>query len=157
MPAAPTRTGGTLVQRSVYSRLVEGRNPDSTSLAALKRDIARDLTQLLNSRRIPREDLIAGFPQAADSILCYGIPDLLSFGAASVEHQYTVRALVEAAVERFETRLGLVSVELEPVDLHHKSIRFRISAKLQVPPFVEQVAFDADIDVGHHDCVVKEG
>lgn len=156
MPSQSSKARETLVRRSIYSRLLEARSPDIASLALLKQDVARDLADLLNSRRIPEAELIAAFPEAERSIVGYGLPDLLSFGATNFEHQEAVRLLMEETIEQFEPRLGLIAVALVPLDGPAKAIHFRIDARLTVPPFDEPVTFDAQVDISSHECVVKE-
>ena len=91
-----------------------GEHDSSTgwTVENLKSVIARDLEDLLNTRRALPDAALAGFPYALRSILNYGLVD---FSAISVSNDVSsICAAVALAISRHEPRLVDVRVRLVP-------------------------------------------
>ncbi|MBF0394310.1 MAG: type VI secretion system baseplate subunit TssE [Alphaproteobacteria bacterium] len=138
------------IHHSVFDRLLDGEagagRPTGPSLAALRRNVRRDLETLLNTRRrflsVPR-----GLTAVADSMVVYGIPDFSSVNLGSPREQERLRGEIEKAVRRFEPRLERVRVGLQPArDGGSRVLRLRIEAFLKVGPATEPISFDSVID-----------
>jgi type VI secretion system protein ImpF len=143
-----------ILRPSVLDRLLEGygtRSPsdgDGIGLRELKRAVARDLEWLLNTRcwlpSMPEE-----LPEARESLLTYGIPDLSPYSWISTTDAEQVCRLMEQAIRAFEPRLlpRSVKVLFVPSDsVDDFAMRFHIDAVLHVDPITEPVRFDTNID-----------
>jgi len=110
--------------------------------------VARDLDWLLNTKRWLPEDL-ADFPEANQSILTYGLPDLSTFSWRNAGDSSAIARLLEETIRRFEPRLRERSVKVTPLesnDVDDFRLRFRIDATLEVDPIVLPVSFDTSVD-----------
>ena len=83
------------------------------SMERLRTAVRRDLEALLNTvhieqHRVEGEDgevaLLDGFPQAAASVINYGLPPLTGRVRAQEDHE-GIAAEIELAVQRFEPRI----------------------------------------------------
>jgi type VI secretion system lysozyme-like protein len=130
---------------SLLSRLtdLEPRNsrevqpPEWEQIREYKESVARDLTNLLNTRR-SEADIPEDFPATRECVAAYGIQD---FTVAPMDRE-AIRRAVERSVRIFEPRLTRVSVALEGNDFQFS---FRITAFLRVDTGVEPVVYDADL------------
>jgi type VI secretion system protein ImpF len=115
-------------------------------VSELKASVARDLEDLLNSRRRCRRGP-AGLPELERSLVNYGLPDFTGMTLASAEAREKFRELLETTVRRWEPRFLSLKVTLlgntEPLDRTH---RFRIDALLRAEPAPEPVAFDSVLE-----------
>jgi type VI secretion system protein ImpF len=145
----PLRDGRLPVVASVFDRLTAPPPRGAIgsirpgTLAALRDSVRRDLENLLNVRR--EESLIPpDYPQAARSLLNYGLPDLSVYSLKSSADQQKLRRSIEAALRSFEPRLTNVSVAIEGWDHSRPVLRFRVEAILRVEPAPEPVVFDTE-------------
>ena len=134
-----------------------GDPPQAAGLQAsrVKGSLARDLEELLNSRRLPEWEL-EGFPRCADSLLAFGISDLTRF---NVKDPRSLRSLLEhlrKTIERFEPRLGNVRVSLEQGREAGKALRFRVDALLRQQPGKPPVAYDGTVLLGTQSCLIQQ-
>lgn len=153
------------LQPSVLDRLTDPEsNGDKIligySVGRMSEAVARDLEDLLNSRQTHR-DLLERldehdkplFPDARQSVLNYGLPDLASMPAGSDQERNRIAELIREAIVHFEPRLRRVDVTLLEEDdpTVHNKVRFRIDARLCVDP-APDVAFDTilEINSGHY-------
>src|SRR5579871_4634371 len=135
-----------MVIASLFDRLTdyEPRNsrevlpPERDQREAYKASVARDLTNLLNTRR-SESDIPEEFEETRESLAAYGVQD---FATAPMDRE-TIRRTVERTVRRFEPRLSRVQVmDTEGSDF---TLAFRISGMLRVDVGVEPVVYDADL------------
>lgn len=150
-PAELERTA----QRSVIDRLIdtEPTNAQDTtptlaqSVREVKRALRRDLEWLLNTRRVI-EPAPEACPELRRSIYHYGLPDLTSLAAHSVDARNTLRRQVEETIALFEPRLTNVHVTVTDVgEPGRREVRFAIEAVLQMDPTPEQVVFDTVLEM----------
>jgi type VI secretion system protein ImpF len=147
------------VRPSLLDRLIDDVNQHEPrtweeSVAAFKASVMRDLQWLLNTRRVhpmpPRElDLVRR------SIYAFGIRDLSSRSADSVEVRSELQREVQEAITTFEPRLSKVRVTLAPRE-RGAQIRFSIEAELRTDPSPEAVLFETTLDVASKVMVVTE-
>ncbi len=120
--------------------------------------VLRDLEELLNTRQTCR-DLPEYLTEAHDSILFYGLPDLVSTAAVSSAQRTQIGLAIQQVIERFEPRLRDVHVSmLDTVDNWSRhSVRFRVDARLTVDP-APDVAFDTILEMasGHYQVKASE-
>jgi type VI secretion system protein ImpF len=110
----------------------------------LERSLCRDLTDLLNTRRA-EQDFDAGYEEATNSLLSFGIPDFTSYDLKNTIEQERVRCSIERAIRQFEPRLARVKVSLEQPELGCPSLRFHVEAQLRDGADAEDVVFDATL------------
>ncbi|MDC8756679.1 type VI secretion system baseplate subunit TssE [Janthinobacterium fluminis] len=135
---------------SLFDRLIDDRcyaGADGLlarlSLEQLKDAVARDLEALLNTRTVLPEAMLAEYPDAASSMLDYGLIDFSGFCLSSDADRKTVCAHLRAAIERHEPRLRDVRARLELNAGASKRLQFVISATLRLASVSEAVNFSA--------------
>jgi type VI secretion system protein ImpF len=102
----------------------------------LRQSLARDLTNLLNTRR-SESDIPEELAQLNRSIAAYGIQD---FTASPMDSEQ-IRRAVEKCVRTFEPRLTQVTVAVAVNSVAR--LDYRISAALRIDVRTERVVFDA--------------
>ncbi|MBV5335490.1 type VI secretion system baseplate subunit TssE, partial [bacterium] len=82
-----------------------------------------------------------------DSILAYGVPDMLAENLATANRRRLVVADLESAIRQWEPRFTRLSVTmLDNADPNDRSLRFRINAEIRADPALEPVVFDSVVD-----------
>jgi type VI secretion system protein ImpF len=141
-----------------WDRLVA--DPTAVTSAALRVDarqliacVRRDIERLLNTRRTDLLDL-SRLPEAAASLLGYGLPDLSIYSGRSSRDRRTICELIADLLRTFEPRLvpGTIRVDYvsggQSVGLATASrAQFRIRAMLHVDPLRQPVTFDTAVDM----------
>jgi len=123
-----------------YEPLISREIPpaESEQLRLHKDSVARDLTNLLNTRR--REaDIPEEFTYTRESLAAYGVQD---FTTAPMDRD-AIRRAVERTVRLFEPRLSRVQVAV--VEGSDFKFSFRISGMLRVDVGLEPVVYDAEL------------
>jgi type VI secretion system protein ImpF len=108
----------------------------------LEASVARDLEELLNSRREALEELSPDLAEVSRSLLNYGLPDFTAYSLSGEKDRARIRRILEETIVAFEPRLQRVRVTLEPPREHEKAMRFRVDALLRVDPAPQPVTFD---------------
>lgn len=115
-------------------------------LVKIMETVQSDLDDLLNTRRTDQGFLTA-FPELQHSLLAYGLPELNSLEAFTLQQQGQIGQVIEAAVTEFEPRLKDVrAVLLESDDAKYQTVPFRIEARLCVDP-APHVAFNIILEL----------
>ncbi len=151
-------------QMSVFDRLLDDqpKNPREVppnrfeAIRQYKAAVSRDLESLLNCRANPWEPG-PEHPELAASSFTYGLPDFSDLSATAASHRLTLIKRIQRAIQRHETRLANVSVEV-PKDNDgpgRLQLRFVVAALLLMDPAPEQVAFDTVLDVSRGEYQVK--
>jgi type VI secretion system protein ImpF len=160
--ASSARTDAQL-RPSVLDRLIApagaGRHGslDTIGLRELYQSVARDLDWLLNTKRWLPEPLEI-FPEASESILTYGLPDLSIYSWRNHTDSMSICRLLEETIRRFEPRLRPRTVQVKALpagEIDDFRVRFRIDAMLQVEPIRAHVRFDTEFDLGASGIRVK--
>ncbi|KMN76183.1 type VI secretion system baseplate subunit TssE [Chromobacterium alkanivorans] len=139
---------------SVLDRLLDDQ-PDNShgaetmlyELPQIKRSLARDLEALLNTRLAPLQELFDMYPQAHDSMLSFGIPDLSGISLLNPQDRELLREQLRRAIEVHEPRLSRVRVNLDAPREMERHLRFRVDAVLKVHPHRPPVTFDATLQL----------
>ncbi|MBP4052050.1 type VI secretion system baseplate subunit TssE [Chromobacterium violaceum] len=144
----------TQILPSVLDRLLDDEpgqsHIESISLFELpqfKRALARDLEALLNTRLMPLDELMESFPQARDSLLTFGIPDLSGISLLNPDDRELLREQLRRSIELHEPRLSRVRVNLDAPREMERHLRFRVDAVLKVHPHRPPVTFDATLQL----------
>jgi len=140
-------------QASILSRLMDenpsvSHEPDQQlfSVGQIKDDLARDLENLLNTRR----NIItppASYQEVNTSLFVYGLPDFTSRNPAHIAVRSQLRLEIEKTIARFEPRLKNVAVHIDSPGATGRNLQFRITGVLVVDPISEQVVFDTSFDL----------
>ncbi len=140
------------VQASILDRLID-REPDVSaepvqefSVGQIKDGVARDLENLLNTRRIIIP-VPSSYREVSDSLFLYGLQDFTAQNPKSIPVRQHLRLEIEKTIARFEPRLKNVTVHMDSPAGIIRSLRFRISAVLVVDPIAEPVVFDTRYDL----------
>jgi type VI secretion system protein ImpF len=157
------RTDELVVVPSLLDRLLDDepnvtQEPASQrvqNISQLKRSVARDLEELLNTRREALHDLSVDFTEVNRSLVMYGLPDFTSLNLLGVTDRNRIRRTLEQAIAEFEPRLRHVRVVLEEPRQNDRAMRFRVEALLHVEPASEPVRFDAVLRLNTQEYVVQ--
>jgi type VI secretion system protein ImpF len=117
--------------------------------------LCRDLTAVLNTRRAS-EEVESSYPEAANSLLTFGILDFTAYNLKKGNEQEQLRRSVERAIRQFEPRLERVAVSLEDADPQRPVLRLQISAVLRTEAG-EPLFFDAALQRDSRRFVVSGG
>ena len=133
------------LKASLLDRLIDPESDGTASQPGCTVDqmidsVRRDLEDLLNTHRMVPE-VSAEFPQVDNSIVTYGLPDLISYQSSKVEVGARVGERIERAIARYEPRLRDVRAKLiDDAEEKQMKLKFEIHATLRVEPSPE-VAF----------------
>ena len=140
-------------QTSILDRLID-MEPNVTheparqgfSVGQIKNSVARDLENLLNTRRsivVPP----ALCQEVNKSLFVYGLPDFTSKNPGNVSVRSQLRLEIEKTVARFEPRLKNITVHVDSPAGGNRELKFRITGVLVVDPISEPVVFDTNYDL----------
>jgi len=142
---------------SILDRLIDPESAGTRIMIGydvpqMYRAVIRDLDDLLNTRQTFR-DMPEYLKECRDSILSYGLPDIMSLDSVSRAEQSNIARSIQRVIERFEPRLKDIHVMLlDPGEnwIRH-SVRFRVDARLTVDP-APDVAFETILNMasGHY-------
>lgn len=122
---------------------VDTRQSRSQLLRQLKASIRRDLENLLNTRS-SLQTYHPGLKELEESLINYGLPDVVGAGLMTHDDRDRFRELVEAVIRRNEPRFQKVSVHLlSNDDKFDRTLRFRIDALMYAHPDPEPLVFDS--------------
>jgi type VI secretion system protein ImpF len=135
----------------------EGALTRAQSIRLLKASLRRDLEWLLNTRRIA-DDILDNYPDLAQSVYGFGLPDFTSFSFANVKDRGRLLRALEASIRNFEPRL--TSVKVIPLEASSeggakKLLRFQIEGLLKMDPAPERVSFDTVLQLTTGEYQVK--
>ena len=112
----------------------------------LEKCVRRDLECLLNTRR-RCESWSADLKELKHSLVNYGLPDFMTMNLAFDEGRQVFRRMIENAINCCEPRLFDVKVlMLDNTEPIHRTMRFRIEAKLHAEPVPEAISFDSILE-----------
>lgn len=139
-----------VLRRPMLDRLLQTGEPEprtwSESVRALKASLMRDIDWLLNTRRIA-EPAPQALVELCQSVYHYGLPDVTSLSADSMETRRLLLRQVEECLRQFEPRLASVRVsEAESKNESSRQLRFVVEGMLQLDPVPEPIVFDTVLD-----------
>ena len=118
--------------------------------------VRADLEDLLNTR-LTVTDVPPEFAEVGDSIITYGLPDLVKYNGASPEDCASLAKIVAGVVAAHEPRLKNVRVKVVrggAGDHESRAVRFHIDAALNVDPAPE-VGFETVVELTTGRTTVK--
>lgn len=117
--------------------------PDDVFTQRLIQCIARDLQNLLNTRK-QEMSLPEQYTELAPSIVDYGVKDLTTVNARSQKEREEFRLSVQRSIERYEPRLKNVTVDIiENPGEAGLIFHFNIAAVLMIEPTPLALRFDS--------------
>jgi type VI secretion system lysozyme-like protein len=142
-----TAKGGQRVLASLFDRLTDAHPRDTREvpppvyeqLREHKNTVARDLTNLLNTRR-NENDIPEEFQLTRQSLAGYGVQD---FTTAPMDRE-AIRTAIERTIRVYEPRLTRVQVTLDESS-NGLEFLYRISGMLRVNVGLEPVVYDAKL------------
>lgn len=105
------------------------------SLSELVSSVRRDLEELLNTRQNQDRE-IDSFPLLAQSVYRFGLPEVVTLKATSLDDRQKIARLIERAINLHEPRLTNVRatlVENEKI-FRNSTLNYRIEARLRLEP-----------------------
>jgi type VI secretion system protein ImpF len=148
MPRANTQEG---LLPSIVDRLIDPESQGTSwrqgySLDLMINAIRRDLEELLNAHP-PYMDLPEEWVELQNSLLKFGMPDLMSVNLEATETREELGAIVEKVIARFEPRLrNIHATVVESPDGLERDVRFHIDAEINVDP-APAVAFETILEL----------
>lgn len=122
-----------------------------------KEAVVRDLAWLLNSVSIDTVVDLDGYQQVKHSVLNYGLPDISGHTAASIDTTSLEKVLRQVLYE-FEPRIipNSLKVRVNPDDMSHNSLEFRIECAVFEQPMPFQVSLRSKLDLECGEFMVRE-
>ncbi|RLJ22293.1 type VI secretion system baseplate subunit TssE [bacterium endosymbiont of Escarpia laminata] len=128
----------------------ESRDQRVLSIQKLRKSVLRDLEWLLNTVNLSAMQNLDEYPEAARSVLNYGVPDFAGHTASSVDVPALERLLRQAIID-FEPRLlkNSVRVKLQIGEsrMNHNAMTFDIEAELWAEPVPLHMYMKTEIDL----------
>ena len=134
-------------ERVIASRRVSGRS--WVNEAALRRDLAEDLTRLLNTVDLDSAEDLSDYSYVARSIINYGLTDITAY---SIDENAVgdITGELRRALANYEPRLIAQSIEVTrdaTVDNAAQKVRFAVNAEMHASPVDIPVEFVAELEL----------
>lgn len=136
---------------SVFDRLADVSTAGSASepwydIDALTQAVRRDLEDLLNTQQtLP--DLAIEYPELANSVVGFGVPDPSTFALDTPSGRRRLAAALMTVIDIFEPRLSDVRIELGSVSGEKlRELKFRVVARLAIET-APQIVFESNLHV----------
>jgi type VI secretion system protein ImpF len=137
----------------------ESRDRRVISVRQLRQAVLRDMAWLLNASGHLTPDEVAEFPEAAKSVITYGMPDLTGLTASGID-PLEIERMIRDAMRRFEPRVLPGSLRVTASvdeDRHgHNTIFFEIRGDLWAQPTPEPLFLRTEVDLETGQCQVEE-
>jgi type VI secretion system protein ImpF len=135
----------------------ESRDKNVLSPGQLRASIMRDISWLFNTPGPVERDGIADFPEAANSVINFGVPDLTGTTGSSIRAVDLERGFLKA-LHNFEPRLSKrgLTVEIREESGGPNAISLRISGEVIASQMSERMYIKTEIDLETGQVNVKE-
>lgn len=155
-------TPGERLQPSLLDRLTddepdkqaESRDKRVLSVPRLRESVLRDLAWLLNTAHLAQIEDISDYPQVANSVINYGVPDFAGV-ALSPSDLVRLEKGIRQAVLDFEPRIlrNTLRIRLhgDAESMRTNALIFEIEGELWSKPLPERLFLrtEIDLDAGH--------
>ena len=126
----------------------------------LRESVRRDLAWLLSAGRFETLVDLEEYPEVANSVLNYGVPDISGMQVAGADVELIERAVL-AAIQRFEPRLDRralkVKVSADSSSMQRNAMVFEIQAELWGRPLPQAILWRSELDLETGSADVREG
>lgn len=129
---------------TLFDRLLcEENTANNLSIQSLRRSVAEDLEDLLNTRA--GADVLDGstYPGVKKSILGFGIIDFVGLSTANPLDRERICQSIQDAIQAHEPRLSQIKVSMLIHSDNMGALCLSIQAFLKVDPIFEPIIFDA--------------
>jgi type VI secretion system protein ImpF len=138
---------------------VEPRERRVMNTRRLRQAVLRDLSWLLNAARPSRDELL-GHPQAAKSVINYGLPPLAGETASTLDVMALEAAIRDAIID-FEPRilpstLRVEAIASELVLDHHNVVSVQIAGQLWAQPVPIELLLRTEVDLETGEVEVRD-
>src|SRR5262245_39357847 len=136
----------------------EPRKNRVLSLNRLREGVLRDIAWLLNSAKLPEDDLEENYPHVARSVVNYGLPDLAGLTASGIDVA-ELEQIVKQALWDFEPRIIRETLKVTARadgEMSHNALVFEIEGELWAQPIPLEMLLKTEIDLETGDIAVTE-
>ncbi|MDX1606268.1 MAG: type VI secretion system baseplate subunit TssE, partial [Candidatus Competibacterales bacterium] len=137
----------------------ESREQRVLSLRRLRDYVRRDLAWLFNCTNLAAVQDLGPYPEVAQSVLNFGIPELSGTTVSSIPVSDLERQ-IRKAVTTFEPRILAnklqVRLTVDTEEMNHQALTFEIVGELWAQPVPEQLYLKTEIDLEIGDVRVTE-
>jgi len=138
----------------------ESRERRVLSIQRLRAGVLRDLGWLLNTGHLETIEDLDAFPEARQSVINYGMPDLSGLSASSADTGRLEKAVRKAIVDfepRINSRSLKVSINIDNDQMSRNSMVFKIEGELWAQPTPLALFLKTEVDLETGDVTVTEG
>ncbi len=136
----------------------ESREQRDFSLNRLRETVLRDLAWLLNTTNLAAAQDLGAYPEAANSVINFGIPDLSGITVSGTDAAVLERTLRQAVAD-FEPRIIRqtlrVRLEVNEGQMNHNAMTFFIEGDLWAQPVPLRLYLKTEIDFDIGDVKVS--
>lgn len=134
---------------------VESREQRVLSFQKLKRSVVRDLEWLFNAGCLETVQNLSEFPEARQSVVNFGIPDLTGTTASNLDAQ-SLEFMLRRRILTFEPRLLPRSLKVRVTQKgEHNTVVIEIEGELWSQPMPERLYLKTILDLELGDFKVK--
>lgn len=137
----------------------EYRNQRIESIGALRQAVLRDLECLLNTTNAELHVNLDEYPQVAESVVNYGIPNISGQTITGVDLA-SIEKLITEAIRRFEPRILPNTIRVSTIAgekvSHANTVVFQIEATLWGKPMPEALFLRTELDLELGELVLRE-
>jgi type VI secretion system protein ImpF len=138
---------------------VEGRDRSTLSPQKLREIVLRDLGWLMNTGNLATVEDLGAWPNAARSVINYGIPDLSGLATATLDAESLERSLRQAILD-FEPRILArslrVKANIERNQMNQGALLFHIEGELWAQPAPIGLSLKTEVDLESRRVVVTD-
>lgn len=138
---------------------VESRDRSVLSVQRLREIVLRDLGSLMNTGNLSTVEDLEAYPDAARSVINYGIPDWSGLATADLNTEMLERALRQAILDyepRILPRSLVVKAAIERDAMSHGALTFHIEGELWAQPTPIGLALKTEVDLETRRVAVTE-
>ena len=136
----------------------ESRDQRILSVRRLRQSVLRDIAWLLNAVSLESVQSLAGYPEAAESVVNFGIPDLSGHSLHSGDID-VIEKRIRKAVLDFEPRIlpNTLRVKVISTDAYnHNAMNFDIEGDLWMQPLPLRLYLKTQLDLETGNVVVVD-
>lgn len=162
------KTPGDRLQPSLLDRLIddepgklaESRERRVMSSSQFRKAVLRDLSWLLNTGARATFENIEQWPEVAESVINFGMPDLCGMTTSSISTE-EIERLIRKTILMFEPRIlkqGLTVRVMHGAPVGgHSRLTLEIAGEIWGQPLPDQLYLRTEIDLDTGECAIVEG
>lgn len=141
-------------------RKTEPRDARVVGTSRLRRAVLRDLSWLFNTAKPANREGVDAFPEAARSVINFGLPALAGEVASTLDVT-ELEAAVRKAIVDFEPRIDPESLSVEALGTevgldHHNVLSVEIRGQLWAQPVPLELLLRTDLDLETGEVQIRE-